>query len=231
MVVGVLQRGLLAVQDVPVAERGQDRSHGRFADVAAAPATVLRDQVGEGPDTAYPDDVEQLLAGVVEVLAQRPGLGDAGLGEQLLEQRYAGAAGGAGSGAGFHGGDVGAPVFPYRREDGVLGDSVAGADLGGAGQDGAIPLSRREEREWRRRQRAAEAGAQRRVRGRVADQDTAEQHRRVVGEHQLRVDPGGWIGERHVERPGGLAEGGDVDAEQLELRGGVRTRERGRAAK
>ena len=74
LVVGVLQRGLLAVQDVPpLAEAGQDRGDGRLADVAARPAAVPLDQFGEGADALRPDDLEQLGAGDVEVLAQRRG--------------------------------------------------------------------------------------------------------------------------------------------------------------
>src|SRR5688572_28621505 len=55
VVVGVLQRGLLAVEDVAVAPARQDRSDGRLADVAAAPAPVLGDEQVEGVDLLYPD--------------------------------------------------------------------------------------------------------------------------------------------------------------------------------
>ena len=50
VVVGVLQRGLLAVEDVPVAERGQDRGHHGLADVAAASGAVSGDQGRERAD-------------------------------------------------------------------------------------------------------------------------------------------------------------------------------------
>src|SRR5205814_2568636 len=116
VVVGVLQRGLLAIEDVPVAERRQDRGDHGLADVAATTPAVCGDQLGEGPDAAHPDQVEQLLPAVVEVLAQRPGLLHAGLGEQLLEQRYARAAGGTGPGAGFDPRDVRAALVPDRAQ-------------------------------------------------------------------------------------------------------------------
>jgi hypothetical protein len=45
----------------------------------------------------------------------------------------------------------------------------------------------------------------------------AQQGLGVVGEDELGVDPGGRIGERHVERAFDGAERGDVDAEQLQF--------------
>ena len=138
VVVGVLQRRLFAVEDVSGTQRGEDRGDDRLADVAAPAPAVPGHHVAERADPADPDDVEQLLPGVLEVLAQRRGLGDAGLAEQLLHQRYARSAGGAGAGARLDGGDIGAALLPDRGQDRVLGDRVARTDLGAAGQGVAL---------------------------------------------------------------------------------------------
>ncbi len=64
VVVGVLQRRLLAVEDVAVDERGEDRRHRRLADLAAAAA--CRGAASSSANDAEPctrDEVEQLLAG------------------------------------------------------------------------------------------------------------------------------------------------------------------------
>ena len=99
-------------------------------------------------------------------------------------------------------GDVGAALLADRAGDRALGDGVAGADLRLPGSGDVRPGAGRSQQDQRRRgQRPAEARAQRGVRGGVADEDAAEQRLRVVGEHELLVDPGDRVGEGHVQRP------------------------------
>ena len=50
VVVAVLQRGLLAVEDVVAARRREDRGDGRLADLAAGARAVARDEPREGAD-------------------------------------------------------------------------------------------------------------------------------------------------------------------------------------
>ena len=69
-IVGVLQRLVLAVEDVLVPQAGQDRGHGRLADFAAVPAAVAGEQLVERLDLLDLDDLKQLLPRVGKVLAQ-----------------------------------------------------------------------------------------------------------------------------------------------------------------
>ena len=70
VVVGVLQRRLVALQHELVPARGEHRRDGRFADVAAHTSAVLVDQCVEGLHLADAHQVIQLLARVREVFAQ-----------------------------------------------------------------------------------------------------------------------------------------------------------------
>src|SRR5690606_15463450 len=135
VVVGVLQGGLFAGEDVAVAQRGEDGGDGGFAHVAAAAGAVPGDELGEGGDAGGADDLHQLGAGVGEVLAQRRGLLHPGVAEEGFEHRDAGAAAGAGAGGALEGGDVGGAAGDGGAQL-ALGDGVAGADLGVVGQRG-----------------------------------------------------------------------------------------------
>ncbi len=70
VVVGVLQRRMLRLEDVLVPAGGQQRADGRFTHFAAVALAVLRQQLVEGLDAFHADQVVQLLARIGEVLAQ-----------------------------------------------------------------------------------------------------------------------------------------------------------------
>lgn len=93
MVVGVLQRGALPLQDVPGAEAGQDRADHRFADVASATGAVALDNGTERSQPADLHSVEKLSPAEREVLAQCLAHGDSGLlqlqTDEFLHQRQA----------------------------------------------------------------------------------------------------------------------------------------------
>ena len=119
----------------------------------------------------------------------------------------------------------------------VLGDRVAGADLRGrraASASRRRPPAGASSASGGAGQRPADAGPQRRVRAGVADQHAAEQGLRVVGEHQLRVDPGGRVGERDVQAarvaPCASPNVATSTPSSLSLVDGVRAREGRRAA-
>ena len=63
VVVGVLQRRPLAVEDVPVPSEARIDADDRLADVAAAAGAVALDDLAERRQPVHPDDVEQLRAG------------------------------------------------------------------------------------------------------------------------------------------------------------------------
>ena len=227
VVVAVLQRRLLAVEDVPLVEARQDRGDDGLADVAAAPRTVLLDQLGERRDAGHPDDVEQLRAGLAEVLAQGRADRHSALGQQGLEQRNAGAAAGSGLGAGLDAGDVGESLVGDGVADVVLGHRQARADLGIAWQradadPAALGRDHRDRVAW---QRPADERAQQPVLRGVADEDTTEQRGGVVGHDELCVRAAYRVVEGDLQRSLGTGEGvakaGDVDAHQLELGRGV----------
>src|SRR3989475_12610430 len=100
VIVRVLQRRWPGLEDHLVPARGEDRGEGGLADVAAATAAMPRDDRIETHELADPDEVEQLLARIVEVLAQVVFHVDAAFlqlaVQDLLHQRAAAAAGGAG---------------------------------------------------------------------------------------------------------------------------------------
>ena len=201
------------------------------------PVPYLRDQAGEGADPGGRHDLEQLGPRLAEVLAQRLGLLHAlGL-EQLLEHGTQTAAGGAGGGAGLDRRHV-ARALGDGAADRALGDVVAGADLRVVGQRADTRAARSSPGSD---QRAGSPGSwrptmrpQRRVRGRVADQDAAQQRLRVVGDAPVWRRSLGRVVEHDLEAPSvapmRVAEAGHVDAEQLELGRQVRARELRRAA-
>ena len=129
VVVGVLQRRLLAVEDVLRTGRGQDRRDDGFAYVATLSGAEPLDQTRERPNRGGRDDFEQLGTRVAEMLAQRLGLRDAFSLEQLLEQRHARTTAGARLGTFLQRGHVVAALGDRAGEI-TLGDVVAGTDLG-----------------------------------------------------------------------------------------------------
>ncbi len=218
------------------------------------PRAVGLDDVVEAVVAVDGHDLEELLAGHREVLAQRLVDDLAGRGEMvlddLLDDRLARAAGRAGLGALGDAAGVGARaavveggVVGDGRLDLRLGDVVAGADLRLVRQselDTATATGGEDQLLRVRRQlhAAADHGAQDAVRRRVADQDAAEQLEAAVVvllDDELLVDAGHRVSEDQLQavvaRAEGVAEGGDVDAEQLELGGHVGAGEgTGRAA-
>ncbi len=242
MVVGVLQRRLLAVEDVTAAEARQDGRHRRLADVAALAGAVPGDQLGEAGDAQHLHDLVEFGAGVREVLAES-GVDAHPAGRQLLghdgaQQFDATAAPGTGLGALLDLGDAPAALLADRRPDGGLADVVTGADhrvvrqahrLARAEPGGQHQLFGR----CLQRTAADRERAQQTVRLGVADQDAAEQ-RAVPPDHQLLVHAGPAVAVEHFKRALGravrVAEAGHVHAQQLELGGGVGADELARLA-
>src|SRR5574341_2196184 len=70
MVVRVLQRRVLGLEHHLVPARGEDRGDRRLADVAAASAAMLGDDLVEGSELAELDEMKQFLARMGEVLAE-----------------------------------------------------------------------------------------------------------------------------------------------------------------
>ncbi|EKT80631.1 cellobiohydrolase A [Rhodococcus opacus M213] len=230
VVVRVLQTRLVAVQDVVRVGGREDRCDYGLADVAARTLPVLRDQRGERARVGGLHDLEQLGAGLLEVLAQRLGHHHAGRREELLDGRQAAAARRSRVGAALDLRDVAGTVGDGPA-DRTLGDAVAGAHLGVVGQGpGAGLLPRRRDQRGRiARQLTSDERAQRRIGGGVADEDAAEQRLRVVGHDQLGVGALGGVAQDHLQGSRRLsvrvAEAGDVHTHQLELGGQVRARE------
>ena len=123
-VVGVLERAGVGVEHVAVPLAGQDRGDRRLADVAAAAAAVRLDDVVEAAVAVHGHEVEQLLPGEREVLAQPlvddPALAGVEVLDQRLDHRLAGAARRARAGASR-------PRRPLRCTS-RLADVVARAD-------------------------------------------------------------------------------------------------------
>lgn len=126
VVVGVLQRRVLRLEDVLIPAGGQQGADGWFTNFTAVALAVFGQQFVEGFDAFHADQVEQLLAGVSEVFAQVVVDLDAlfrQLGvEHLGDQRDTAAAAGTGLG------------FRFQRRDGMAafvngGDQVAFADV------------------------------------------------------------------------------------------------------
>src|ERR1700691_4427986 len=88
VVVGILQRGLLTVENVVGTGGGQDRSNNGFADIATLSAAEALQQAREGPDLGDGDDFEKLCTRLAEVLAQRLGLFHTLVSQQLFEREH-----------------------------------------------------------------------------------------------------------------------------------------------
>ena len=130
VIVGVLQRRLLALQDVPTPEARENAGDHRLADVAAAAETVLGDKSAEGGDLLDAHDVEEVgTRKLGEMLAQAMTLGHPRRREHLLQQRHAAPATRAGAGTGFQRRHVGTSLPADGVVDGVGGDTRAGTDL------------------------------------------------------------------------------------------------------
>src|SRR6185437_7899039 len=139
VIVGVLQRGTVAGEHELVPTGSENGCDGGLADVAAESPAVLREQPVEGPDAGGANEMEELLPGVVEVLAEVIFERDAAAPEldveNLLDERRAAAAGARGPGARLDRAHRGAAACD-RRADGSLGDVVAGAYRSGIRQRG-----------------------------------------------------------------------------------------------
>src|SRR5690606_22832093 len=239
VVVGVLERGLRALEDVAAAEARQDGRHGGLADGAAAAPAVLLDELRAAGDPLGAADLEQLGAALVEVLAQGGADLDARGGQlgvqEPLHQRDAAAAAGPGPGAVLDGGEVGEGVLADGAADGVGGDVVAGADDGRAGQVAAGGLGAAEQHLLgRARQGPPDMGAQGRVGPGGGDEDAAEEGAGVVADDELLVHAGDGVGVGDAERAvprvrERVAEARDVHAHELQLGRGVGALEHGGA--
>ena len=152
------------------------------------------------------DDLEQLGAGLAEVFAQGLGHLDALRLEQPLEHRNATAAGGSGRGGALDRRHVGG-ALGNSAADRALGHRVARADLRVVGQRAQAHLGagRCDQRRRVGRQRPADQRAQGAVRAGVADEDAAQQRRRVVGDDEFGVRALCRVVEHHFQRTVGRA--------------------------
>ena len=241
VVVGVLQGGVLAVEDVLLIQAREDGRRDGTADVAPAATAVTGDQLAEGGDAADAHDVEQLRAGVGEVLAQVVADLQAGafqlLAHEPLDERDARTAARPRAGAVLDGGDVGAAVVGDGAADAAGGDVVARTDRGRLRQGpagGRLDTLGQQPGVGITAERVTDEGAQTAVGRRVAHEDAAQQGGGVVAHDELLVDAGDRVGVHDLEAAGRLPErvpeARDVDAEQLELGGQVGTLERGVSA-
>ena len=239
-VVGVLQRPSSRVQQVLTVLAGEDRAHDGLADVAAATASEPRERVLPTRQTEHADGLEQLLAGLVEMLAERARNGGAHGGElgleQLLHQRDAGSALRPRAGARLERAEFVAAVGD-RPAHAARGDVVARAHESIVRQRAPgrrLGAGRRQVRGGFGVQRPPEQRAQARVRGGVAHEDPAQQGLGVVAHDELLVQPAGGVRVHDLERAGltgeGVAEARDVHSGQLELGGVVDDGERRVAA-
>jgi len=192
---------------------------------------MLGQQFGEALDALDADDAVELLTGVGEVFAQalvhrHAARRQFGI-EHQLEQGVATAATGSCLGCGLEFaeiGDAGLDLAAHR----ALADVVAGTD-GRAGRQGVRPKGRsalglRQDQRGRiGRQldavlRVLQQGV---VVAVVTDQHRAEHGLAIGGYHQSTVAGTGLVDETVTARAGcgavGIADGADVDAEQLEL--------------
>ena len=242
-IVGVLQR-VGRLQDHLVVDAGEDRGRRRLADLAALAAAVRGDQRLEGADALHPHQIEELLARVVEVLAQA-GLGGLAEGRQLRREqvghhRHAAATAGAGRGAALEGGQAAAVAGAYGLADVTLGDVVAGTDLGLVRQvrhaaAHALAAVAEDQGLGLLRQRGGGLGQvqQLPVFAGIAHQDATRERAAVLAQDELLVHALDEVLVDDLARriaTHRVAEAGDVDAEQLELGREVGARELGRAA-
>ena len=231
-VVGVLERVVGGIGDALVPKRCEDRGHGWLADLAAVSLPVIPDELFEGPDPLDLDDFEQVLAGVLEMLAEAlphrlaRGL-ELGV-QQAGHHRDASAAARPGRRVFLNGSDRRQIVLADRRADRPLCDVIAEADLrvvpDAAGNVGlSFAANARKARGFERQIFVGLGqGRQLGVSGGIANQHASDQPFPVGAEEQLLVH----AGERvvHHERNSGfgrclvVAEAGNVDAHQLQLR-------------
>ncbi|SKV37698.1 Uncharacterised protein [Mycobacteroides abscessus subsp. abscessus] len=226
VIVGVLQPGLLAFQDVIAGRRSQDGRHGGLADIATSALAVLGNELGEGPDSGRLHHLEQLGTRLLEMLTQRLGLLDALGRKNLLEHGNAATARGSGTGCRLQSGHIGGALTDGCA-DRPLGHGVARADLRIVGQRAHADLRTRwgDERGRIRGQLPAEHGPQGPVGTSVTDEDAAQQSSRIVGNHELGVGALGGVIENDLERTIGggvrVSKAGDVDPQQFEFGGQV----------
>src|SRR5690606_12254960 len=238
-VVGVLE--IVVPNDEVVDHARQDRGDRRLADLATVTLAVSSEHLFERAVALDLDDLEQLLTRKGEVLAQDRLGRLAELDELRVEDvghfGHASAAARTRLGLRLHVGQVQQPVIEHRLADRALGDVVAGAHLHVVGHlpaSGAAVARAEDQIFGRGGQRGRGLGQveQLRVLLGVAHEAAAQQLAAVFAEDQLLVDALDAIFEddrsdRSAER---VAEAGDVDAHQLQLRRHVGAQElRGRA--
>lgn len=237
-IIRVLQRVVRTIGDLIVPQAGENRRHSGFADFAAAAFAVRSEQFVERTIFLDLDDLEQLLPGVRKVFAEVAIDGLAGGGEFFVQdvgdQWQAAATAGAGFRAGFDRANRGEILLADGRAKLALGDVIARTDLAGIAErfDAAGRGSFADDQfAGGHRQRFAaflHRGKHAVFRG-IADQDTADEMFAFGVEQQLFVDAGErvFVHERFGDVGAGfvVAEAGDVDAHQFELRRQVRAGE------
>ena len=231
VVVGVLQRCVCGLQHMAVPTGREDGRHGGFADVAAAAAAMLLDQVLERGDAFDANEVVELLAGMWKVLAEVCVDGHAELFEfpvqHLRDEGRAAAAAGAGFGVAADGAEGGCAIA-YGGGNRAFRNVVAGADLHAVRQrvDGprwhsaAFALGQDQRvRMLRQRQFVLHRLQQHAVVGGVAHQHGAEQLLAGLVHHDALVDALAFvdvgIGGGATGSAVGVADAGHVDAEQF----------------
>ncbi|MNO44312.1 hypothetical protein D3C76_345510 [compost metagenome] len=240
-VVGVLQRHQRRVHDRLVPARRQDRAHRRLAHVATGVATaMLGQQFFESDHPFYPHQRIKLLAGIGEVFAQAlvdaDTTGNQLMLENLLEQPGTTTATGAGLGLRLEQAEVGAATVDGRA-NGTLGDVVARAHHGRFGQraraEGRRAFGRRQNQAGgfrRQRNRVLHVLQQRVVIAVVTDQHRTEYMLARRVHHQASIAGRGFVDELITARARraavGVADGTDIDAQQLELGRHIRAHER-----
>ena len=137
-VVGVLKGVVTGCRNALVPERSEDRRRCGLADLAAVTAAMVADQFLESANALDLDDLEQVLPGVLEMLAKipldrSPRSFEFGV-EQTGHEGHATAAARAGCGAFLHRTEVGQLSLSDRRADLAFGDVVARADLCAVGK-------------------------------------------------------------------------------------------------
>ena len=233
VIVGVLQLRVGVFQHELVPTRGEDRGHGRLADIAATTAAVARDQFLECGELFGAHHQIQILAGIGEVLAQIAVDGDAALLQFLIEdlpdQHAAASTARARLSALLQ-------IAEHRAAAGngvdqiALADIVTGADLRGVGErlnaqsTAGFPLSLWQDQIFRigRKINSVEGVLQQRaVIVGVPDEHTAEQFGASTIDHDFFIDPVQLIDKGVSARAGGasvgIAEAGDIDPEELQL--------------
>ncbi len=232
VVVRILQRRVLGLEDHLVPARGEDRGDCRLAGVAAPALAVLDDDRVEGPQVPDPCQMKKLLPRVIEMLAKvvlhfEAALFQLGI-QDLLRQRSAASATRRCLGFLLQGTETGASRAD-RFDDPSLRHPVARAHERGIGQHfhaDAFPcaLVRGKNqllgmlRQWQRIERHLQKGP---VFGRIAHENRPEQVLAVARDNQLLVCARGFVDEDIVEgvrrRAMCITNGGNVDTHELEL--------------